>query len=177
MHNKKNNTNKSHNFIQGLRPLSNALPHGLKKIIKKSGYNLSNVVDNWSKIVGKNISNSCYPNSIKIGKQLSNGILVINVIHGKELDIEYKDNELTVEGKKKEEDETDYVHKGIANRSFKKVWHIEDHTEVVGAQLEHGLLKVSLEKIVPEELKPKKIKINKKQERRSSKELLQEGAS
>ena len=94
-----------------------------------------------------------------------------------ELDIEYKDNELTVEGKKKEEDETDYVHKGIANRSFKKVWHIEDHTEVVGAQLEHGLLKVSLEKIVPEELKPKKIKINKKQERRSSKELLQEGAS
>ena len=89
MHNKKNNTNKSRNFIQGLRPLSNALPHGLKKIIKKSGYNLSNVVDNWSKIVGKNISNSCYPNSIKIGKELSNGILIINVIHGKELDIEY----------------------------------------------------------------------------------------
>ena len=66
MHNKKNNINKSRNFIQGLRPLSSALPHGLKKIIKKSGYNLSNVVDNWSKIVGKDISNSCYPNSIKI---------------------------------------------------------------------------------------------------------------
>ena len=94
MHNKKNNTNKSRNFIQGLRPLSNALPHGLKKIIKKSGYNLSNVVDNWSKIVGKNISNSCYPNSIKIGKELSNGILVINVIHGKELDIEYGKKEI-----------------------------------------------------------------------------------
>ena len=94
MHNKKNNTNKSRNFIQGLSPLSNALPHGLKKIIKKSGYNLSNVVDNWSKIVGKNISNSCYPNSIKIGKQLSDGILVINVIHGKELDIEYSKKEI-----------------------------------------------------------------------------------
>lgn len=94
MHNKKNNTNKSRNFIQGLRPLSTALPHGLKKIIKKSGYNLSNVVDNWSKIVGKNISNSCYPNSIKIGKELSNGILVINVIHGKELDIEYGKKEI-----------------------------------------------------------------------------------
>ena len=94
MHNKKNNTNKRRNFIQGLRPLSNALPHGLKKIIKKSGYNLSNVVDNWSKIVGKNISNSCYPNSIKIGKELSNGILIINVIHGKELDIEYSKKEI-----------------------------------------------------------------------------------
>ena len=94
MHNKKNNINKSRNFIQGLRPLSSALPHGLKKIIKKSGYNLSNVVDNWSKIVGKDISNSCYPNSIKIGKELSNGILIINVIHGKELDIEYSKKEI-----------------------------------------------------------------------------------
>jgi molecular chaperone IbpA len=94
-----------------------------------------------------------------------------------DLDIEYKDNELTIEGKKKEEEQSDYVHKGIANRGFKKVWHIEDHTEVIGAELKNGLLKVSLEKIVPEELKPKKIKINKKQERRSTKELLQEGAS
>ena len=94
MHNKKNNINKSRNFIQGLRPLSSALPHGLKKIIKKSGYNLSNLVDNWSKIVGKDISNSCYPNSIKIGKELSNGILIINVIHGKELDIEYSKKEI-----------------------------------------------------------------------------------
>ena len=89
----------------------------------------------------------------------------------------YQATTLTIEGKKKEDEKTNYVHQGIANRSFKKVWHIEDHTEVIGAELEHGLLKVSLEKIVPEELKAKKIKINKKNERRSSKELLQEGAS
>jgi len=94
-----------------------------------------------------------------------------------ELDIEFKDNELTIEGKKKEDEQSDYVHKGIANRSFKKVWHIEDHTEVIDAELQHGLLKVSLEKIVPEELKPKKIKINSKQERRTSEQLLQEGKS
>ena len=94
-----------------------------------------------------------------------------------ELDIEFKDNELTIEGKKKEDEQSDYVHKGIANRSFKKVWHIEDHTEVIDAKLKHGLLKVSLEKSVPEELKPKKIKINSKQERRTSEQLLQEGKS
>ena len=83
--------------------------------------------------------------------------------------------ELTIEGKKKEDKESDYVHKGIANRSFKKVWHLEDHTEVIGAKLSNGLLCITLEKIIPEELKAKKIKINQKQERRSSKELLQEG--
>jgi len=88
-----------------------------------------------------------------------------------DIDIEYKDNELTIEGKKKEDEETDYVHKGIANRGFKKVWHIEDHTKVIDAELKNGLLKVSLEKIVPEELKPKKIKINsKKIEKESERE-------
>ena len=92
-----------------------------------------------------------------------------------ELDIEFKDNELTIEGKKKEDKESDYVHKGIANRSFKKVWHLEDHTEVIGAKLSNGLLCITLEKIIPQELKAKKIKINQKQERRSNKELLQEG--
>ena len=67
MHNKKlDNNNKSQNFIQGLRPLSNSMPHGLKKILKKGGYNFSNIVNNWSKMVGKNISNICYPKNIKM---------------------------------------------------------------------------------------------------------------
>ena len=43
---------------------------------------------------GKNISSACYPNSVKIGKDVSDGILIINVIHGKELDIEYNKKEI-----------------------------------------------------------------------------------
>ena len=89
MHNKKINLNKSQNFIQGLRPISNSVPRGLKKIIKKNGYNFSNILDNWTKIVGKNISNVCYPFNVKIGKDISNGTLIVNVIHGNELNIEY----------------------------------------------------------------------------------------
>mgnify|MGYP003314992370 CR=1 FL=1 len=88
---------------------------------------------------------------------------------------DYEDERDAAMEKKKEDKESDYVHKGIANRSFKKVWHLEDHTEVIGAKLSNGLLCITLEKIIPEELKAKKIKINQKQERRSSKELLQEG--
>ena len=89
MHNKKINLNKSQNFIQGLRPISNSVPRGLKNIIKKNGYNFSNILDNWTKIVGKNISNVCYPFNVKIGKDISNGTLIVNVIHGNELNIEY----------------------------------------------------------------------------------------
>lgn len=93
MHNKKYN-NKTINFIQGLRPFANTIPRGLKKILKKGGYNFSNIVDNWTKMMGKDISDSCYPNTIKIGEKMNNGTLVINVIHGKELDVEYKKNEI-----------------------------------------------------------------------------------
>ena len=94
MHSKKYNINKSRNFIQGLRPFSSSLPHGLKKILKKGGYNFSSIVDNLTKMVVKNISNSCYPNTVKMTKDMNNGTLVLNVIHGNELDVEYKKQEI-----------------------------------------------------------------------------------
>ncbi len=94
MHNKKSNNNKSQNFIQGLRPLSSSIPHGLKKIFRKSGYNFSNVLDNWTKMVGKEISDACYPSTIKTSKNMDNGTLVLNVVHGKELVVEYGKKEI-----------------------------------------------------------------------------------
>ncbi len=94
MHNKKNNNNKSQSFIQGLRPFSSSIPKTLKKYLRKGGYNYSNIVDNWTKIVNKKISDSCYPTTVKMGKEMRNGTLVLNVIHGKELEIEYEKREI-----------------------------------------------------------------------------------
>ena len=42
----------------------------------------------------KDISNSCYPSTVKTTKDMNNGILVLNVIHGNELDVEYKKQEI-----------------------------------------------------------------------------------
>ena len=92
MHSKDNN--KLQNFIQGLRPFSSSIPKTLKKHLKKGGYNYSNIVDNWTKIVSKKISDSCYPITIKIGKEMMNGTLVLNVLHGKELEVEYSKKEI-----------------------------------------------------------------------------------
>lgn len=86
----KNNNNKTQNFLQGLRPFASSIPRSLKKLLKKGGYNYSNIIDNWTNMVGKEISNSCYPSTIKMGKNMNDGILILNVIHGMELDIEYK---------------------------------------------------------------------------------------
>ena len=90
----KNNNNKSHNFLQGLRPFSSSIPKTLKKYLKKGGYNYSNIVDNWTKMVSQEISNICYPISIKMGKEMREGTLILNVLHGKELEIEYKKKEI-----------------------------------------------------------------------------------
>ena len=90
----KNNNNKSQNFIQGLRPFSSSIPKSLKKYLKKGGYNYSNIVDNWTKMVSKKISDSCYPITVKMGKEMRDGTLVLNVLHGKELEIEYEKKEI-----------------------------------------------------------------------------------
>jgi len=80
--------------VQGLRPFSRSIPQGLKKLLKKSGYNFSNIIDNWTRMVGKDISNACYPSTIKMGKEMNNGTLILNVIHGNELTIEYGKQEI-----------------------------------------------------------------------------------
>ena len=51
------------------------------------------------------------------------------------------------------------IHQGIAKRSFSKVFTVADDVEIKGAELKNGLLKISLEKIVPEGKKPKKIEV------------------
>jgi len=92
MHNK--NNNKTQTFIQGLRPFSSSIPKTLKKHLRKGGYNYSNIVDNWTKMVSKKISDAAYPATVKIGREMRNGTLILNVIHGKELDVEYEKNEI-----------------------------------------------------------------------------------
>ena len=92
MHNK--NNNKTHTYIQGLRPFSSSIPKTLKKHLRKGGYNYSNIVDNWTKMVSKEISDACYPISVKMDKKMKDGTLVLNVIHGKEVEVEYKKNEI-----------------------------------------------------------------------------------
>ena len=92
MHNK--NNNKTQTFIQGLRPFSSSIPKTLKKHLKKGGYNYSNIVDNWTKMVSKKISDACYPVTVKMGKKMREGNLFLNVIHGKELEVEYDKKEI-----------------------------------------------------------------------------------
>ena len=77
-----------------------------------------------------------------------------------ELSIESKQNELTVSGEKAgSEDDRQFLHRGIATRSFERKFQLADHVFVKGARLEHGLLHIELYRELPEALKPRSISI------------------
>jgi len=77
------------------------------------------------------------------------------------LDIEVDQNQLTVSTEKAETDEElEYLHKGISQRGFSRSFTLADHVVVKGADMIDGVLKISLERQLPEELKPRKIDIS-----------------
>ena len=94
MHSKKNYINKSAYSIQGIKTVGKSLPRGLKTILKKGGHNYSSMINNWTSLVGKKISDVAYPKSIKTGKELRNGILILNVDHGDQLFVEYSKKDI-----------------------------------------------------------------------------------
>ena len=79
-----------------------------------------------------------------------------------DITVDYADNVLTVKSIKKSDeskDEDGVLHRGIAKRYFSKAFTIADDVEVKGAELKDGLLKISMERIVPEGKKPRSIDI------------------
>ena len=101
--------------------------------------------------------------------------LAVAGISAKDINIEHnpETSVLTVEGSKGGT-EDNYLHKGIAERNFVRTWTLAENVEVTGADLNDGLLKVELERIVPEEKRPKTIKIGTKKVSKSEKQLLTE---
>jgi molecular chaperone IbpA len=79
-----------------------------------------------------------------------------------DLDVQVQENVLMVSGKR-ESDDSDprqFIHRGIAERSFERRFHLADHVQVRDARLENGLLVIRLEREVPEAKKPRQIAIN-----------------
>jgi molecular chaperone IbpA len=77
-----------------------------------------------------------------------------------ELSIEFRENTLTVQGKKTANDEAKrYLHRGLAERNFERRFQLADHVVVTGAALADGLLVIDLERQLPEQLKARRVAI------------------
>ena len=93
MHYKQNNK-ESKTYVQGLRSFGNTLPRSIKGILKKSGYNYSEIISKWNMLVGKEISSCSYPKSIKMTNGETNGTLMIAVKRGDEITVEYSKKDI-----------------------------------------------------------------------------------
>jgi molecular chaperone IbpA len=78
-----------------------------------------------------------------------------------EIEIVQQENEFTVTGRKKAAEEVgQFLHRGIASRSFKQTFNLAEHVKVLNASLENGVLTIDLKREVPEALKPRRIEIS-----------------
>ena len=93
MHNKQNNK-ETKTYVQGLRSFGNTLPRSIKGILKKSGYNYSEIIGKWNNLVGKEISSCSFPKSIKMTRGNKYGTLILSVKSGNEITVEYSKNEI-----------------------------------------------------------------------------------
>ena len=128
-----------------------------------------NVFDHFEKMFEDDYLNAPtvnYPpyNIVKTGENKYDVEVALAGYNKKDINIEYADNLLTIKSVKdsnsaKKDSESGVLHKGISKRFFSKTFTIADDTEVKSAELKDGLLKVSLERIIPEAKKPKVIKI------------------
>jgi molecular chaperone IbpA len=101
---------------------------------------------------------SNYPpyNLVQVSNVESRLELALAGFKKKEVYVYTQDGKLFVEGQKEDrETDTNYVHKGLAQRSFKRAWTLSDDTEVRSVEFEDGLLTITLGKIVPDHHKRK----------------------
>jgi molecular chaperone IbpA len=112
-----------------------------------------------------NIPQVNYPpyNIVKTGENTYDIELALAGFSKNDIDVEYENNVLTVKSIKKaenvQEGNNGMLHQGISKRLFSKSFTVSDDVEVKGAELKDGLLKISLERIIPESKKPRTIKI------------------
>jgi len=145
-------TNKALSIFNQLRPVT---------------IGFDNVFDHFERMFeddfrGLSVPNFPPYNIVKTGKNTYDVELALAGYSKKDIDVSLEDGVLTIKSikeEKEDKEEDGVIHKGIAKRYFSKAFTIADDVEVKGAELKDGLLKVSLERIIPEHKQPKTIEV------------------
>ena len=108
--------------------------------------------------------NSNYPpyNIIKTGEHTYELQVAVTGFDKTEITVEVDQDNLVVKGQRKnkvDEEEVVYLHHGLASRDFSRLWPLAEHIEVGEAKIKNGVLTISLERIIPETLKPRQLVI------------------
>jgi len=147
-------TNKALSIFNRLRPVS---------------VGFDSIFDHFGSMFDDDFINDIQPsyppyNIVKSGKNTYNIEVALAGFNKKDITVNVENGMLTIETKKEDEssdkdEDGEVLHKGISKRYFKRSFTIANDVKVKGAELKDGLLKVSMEKIIPEEKKLKTIDV------------------
>ena len=125
----------------------------INQLMERIHKNSIGMEDYFDRIFSLHETTSNYPpyNLVQVSSVESRLELALAGFNKKEVHVYTQDGKLFIEGQKEDkETETNYVHKGLAQRSFTRAWTLADDTEVRSVSFEDGLLKVTMGRIVPD---------------------------
>ena len=120
------------------------------------------IADMVDRLTTSEVQTSSYPpyNIEKIDKDTYLISVAVAGFSEEDLSVEVKENSLIISAGKSDEEKKNYLHRGIASRSFKQQFQLADHVQVTGAIHSDGMLHIELKRELPEALKPKQIPIS-----------------
>ena len=130
----------------------------LDQLLDRINRNSIGMDEYFNRLFSLHETTSNYPpyNLIQVSNTESVLELALAGFKKKQVNVYTQDGKLFVEGQREDgETNTDYVHRGVAQRSFTRCWTLSDETEVRSVSLEDGLLSISLGKVIPEAHKKK----------------------
>jgi molecular chaperone IbpA len=127
--------------------------------IHKFGIGFDNMFDELMRINSQQSLNYPPYNIVKNTEDSFDIEIAVSGFSEGEVEVNLDNRVLTVKGQKKEDLVAEYLHKGISTRDFVREFTLAEHVEVVNASQKDGILSIKLERIVPEEKKPKAIAI------------------
>ena len=135
------------------------LPTGVFDPFRNLTVGFDDIFEQLSTLSSYDTSNYPPYNIKKVGKEKYQLEMALAGFTKTDVIVEVKENTLTISGKVSDKDTDTFVHRGIAQRSFKRQWTLAEHLEVTSAVLKDGVLKVDMKLNLPEEKKPKTITV------------------
>ena len=120
------------------------------------------IADMFDRVLTSDTQTSSYPpyNIEKIDEDAYRISVAVAGFSEADLNVEVRENSLIISAGKTDEKQKNYLHRGIATRSFERRFQLADHVHVNGANHSDGMLHIDLKREVPEALKPRKIHIS-----------------
>lgn len=130
--------------------------------LNKALLGFDEIFNNFEQRFANQINNSYPPYNIV--KKDENNYEIEVAVTGflpEEITVEIDQNQLVVKGERKREEpaEVQYLHRGLATRDFNRSWTLAEHMEVGEGTIKNGVLRIGLQRVIPEALKPRVLKI------------------